>query len=230
MEKKRKKQIGRPRKAPAEGERVQLSFRVTPDLKRRLDEVADQLGRSQSQEAELRLERSFERQDLLTEALSLRYGKEAAGILIMLAEAMEAAGEARMSERKAILYEIGRLASRPWPDDPSALRQGLVAGIVTLALLLPITDQRVADVDALSVNAGVYTIWNLGCDVEESEPRHVRERVEAVRQLLPTDLLVSIRVRCSPPSFQFEYRNLKAALTFLSALATSYAEEKGIDP
>ena len=54
-----KKRAGRPRKEPEEGERVQISFRVTPNLKRLLTDAADRSGRSQSQEAEFRLERSF---------------------------------------------------------------------------------------------------------------------------------------------------------------------------
>ena len=53
------KRVGRPRIDPEDGERIQLSFRVTPELKRLLTAAADQSGRSQSQEAEFRLERSF---------------------------------------------------------------------------------------------------------------------------------------------------------------------------
>jgi len=56
---------GRPRKEPERGERVQLSFRVTPELKSRLDAAATKCGRSQSQEAELRLEKSFWLDDLI---------------------------------------------------------------------------------------------------------------------------------------------------------------------
>ena len=62
MEKKRKR-IGRPPKAPVAGERVSLGLRVTADIKRKLDEAATDTGRSQSQEAELRLEQSFMRGD-----------------------------------------------------------------------------------------------------------------------------------------------------------------------
>jgi len=40
--------------------RVVLSFRVTPALKRKLAAAAEENGRGQSQEAELRLERSFQ--------------------------------------------------------------------------------------------------------------------------------------------------------------------------
>lgn len=67
--------IGRPTKTPKPGERVSLGLRVTADLKRKLDEAAKKSGRSQSQEAELRLERSFEREALLPEVLTLACGE-----------------------------------------------------------------------------------------------------------------------------------------------------------
>lgn len=54
-----KKRIGRPTKAPKEGERVSLGLRVTPDTKRKLEAAAIQRGRSLSQEAEIRLEASL---------------------------------------------------------------------------------------------------------------------------------------------------------------------------
>jgi hypothetical protein len=59
MEKKRAR-MGRPTKAPSPGERVSLGLRVTAEIKRKLDEAGEKSGRSQSQEAEIRLERSFE--------------------------------------------------------------------------------------------------------------------------------------------------------------------------
>ena len=52
---------GRPRaQPPKSGERVPLGLRVTANIKRALDRAAERSGRSQSQEAEMRLERSFE--------------------------------------------------------------------------------------------------------------------------------------------------------------------------
>ena len=50
----------------APGERAGLSLRVTPVVKKRLERAAEKNGRSLSQEAELRLERSFERETRLT--------------------------------------------------------------------------------------------------------------------------------------------------------------------
>ena len=44
------KRIGRPTKPPKEGERVQLGLRVTPEMKKQLEEAAIRKGRSLSQE------------------------------------------------------------------------------------------------------------------------------------------------------------------------------------
>jgi hypothetical protein len=47
------------KESKVETPRVQLSFRITPYLKKRITEAALANGRSQSQEAEFRLEYSF---------------------------------------------------------------------------------------------------------------------------------------------------------------------------
>ena len=56
----KRKRIGRPTKKPKPGERVPLGLRVTADMKKRLEKAAIKSGRSISQEAELRLERSLD--------------------------------------------------------------------------------------------------------------------------------------------------------------------------
>jgi hypothetical protein len=58
---------GRPPKPPQEGERIGIGFRVTPALKRKIEAAAKESGRSQSQEIEFRLERSFEQQEMAKE-------------------------------------------------------------------------------------------------------------------------------------------------------------------
>ncbi len=57
----KRKRMGRPSKPPVPGERVSLGLRVTANMKMKLDQAAAESGRSQSQEAELRLEQSFMR-------------------------------------------------------------------------------------------------------------------------------------------------------------------------
>jgi len=53
-------------------------------LKYALDDSAAKSGRSQSQEAEFRLERSFHDQDLLNETMTLAYGSEGGAILAII--------------------------------------------------------------------------------------------------------------------------------------------------
>src|SRR5262249_40790251 len=84
-----RRKFGAPPKREAEpGERFQLGIRVTAELKGKLDAAAEQSGRSQSQEAELRLEHTFDRQGLLSEVLTLAYGKRAADDLMLLGATM----------------------------------------------------------------------------------------------------------------------------------------------
>ena len=79
-----------PKRDPRPGERFQLGVRVTPDLKRKLDAAAQESGRSLNQETELRLERSFDRQELLPEVLTLAYGEKVAANLMRLGAQMKA--------------------------------------------------------------------------------------------------------------------------------------------
>jgi hypothetical protein len=76
---------GRPTKAPKAGERVPLGLRVTADTKRNLDAAAKHSGRSQSQEAEFRLDLSFEHDATFGQS-DLRH------VAILMAVSFEAAG------------------------------------------------------------------------------------------------------------------------------------------
>ena len=88
----RKQTKKRPGRPAGPVERVPMSFRVTPDTKSRLEELAKQSGRSISQEAELRLERSFEREEALYEALSAVYDARLAGVVLAVAETIKMMG------------------------------------------------------------------------------------------------------------------------------------------
>lgn len=67
--------------------RVPLSLRVTPEMKDKLDAAAADSGRSLTQEIELRLERSFERQNILRDVLVLAYGPHLAGFIQAIGDA-----------------------------------------------------------------------------------------------------------------------------------------------
>lgn len=85
---------GRPTKAAPPGAKASLGLKVTASLKTRLEAAAEASGRTQSQEAEYRLERSFERQDLLVDLLSTAFGQKAAGYMMVMMIAFSDAGRA----------------------------------------------------------------------------------------------------------------------------------------
>ncbi len=78
----RKKRVGRPTKPGTAGLRNSLGLRVTADIKRKLEAAALKSGRSQSQEAEFRIEQSF-----LEERA--HGGRELHGLLLLMVGAAE---------------------------------------------------------------------------------------------------------------------------------------------
>lgn len=64
------KKTGRPIKTPAPHSRVSLGLKVTSGLKAMIEAAAAESGRTQSQEAELRLELSFDREAVVKQTLA----------------------------------------------------------------------------------------------------------------------------------------------------------------
>ena len=91
--------IGRPVKPAIEGERQMLSFRVTADTKRKLEDEANKSGRSISQETELRVQRSFD---------SETFAKYAADYSEMFAEQKKKQEE----DKEEILREVAEIKKR----------------------------------------------------------------------------------------------------------------------
>ena len=83
-------------------------------IKNRIDAAAKKNGRTQSQEAEHRIERSFEDEDILPRVLALAYGRELAGLLIALGSTMQTAG------RYSAYAEGGLDAIETWHESPRA--------------------------------------------------------------------------------------------------------------
>jgi len=185
------KKIGRPTKRPTAGVRVSLGLKVTPQIKERLDGAARSNGRTQSQEAEVRLERSFDREDLLSQGLSLAYGRELAGLLLLLASALEATGRlahtlaegnrahAAGTRRTAIPARRG-----DWLDDPYAFDQAARAALRILEAARPRSDGRgspAAPDDAFgeaSANSLLMAVRG------QLESHLTRDEVDRVRALL----------------------------------------------
>ena len=82
---------GRPALPPDPTKKSQLSVMVTATIKLKLEHEARRQGRTISQEAEARLERSFDRQDLLTEVMEPTYGGQTMALLMVLGEVLRSA-------------------------------------------------------------------------------------------------------------------------------------------
>jgi hypothetical protein len=74
------------------GTRAALGLKVTHEIKNKLDGAAKANGRTQSQEAEARIEQTFQMQDLLDQVLTLAYGAQLAGLMMAIGRAMKTAG------------------------------------------------------------------------------------------------------------------------------------------
>lgn len=136
-----KKFGGRPKREPKPGERVQLSFRITPEIKKRLDEAAEHSGRSQSQEAEFRLELSFHREQLLIESMTLLFGRELAGLIYTLGVVMSRVGTVTANRKM--------LGTTPWMVQPYPYDQAVRAAVSLLEALRPQGDPKLSvDVSA----------------------------------------------------------------------------------
>jgi hypothetical protein len=116
---------GRPRRTPKPGERVVLGLRVTPDLKHQLDAAAELSGRSQSQEAEFRLERSF------IEERSVG-GPKVHSMTNMITATFAHAGHMHARTNGRNDWETGE-----WVDDPNSFHEAMTETIEQLLLAMP---------------------------------------------------------------------------------------------
>ena len=135
------KRIGRPIKVAVPGKRVSLGLKVTSDIKKRLDNAAREWAH-QSQEAEARLERSFDHQDLLPQVLGLAYGRQLAAVLLMLGDAMKATGESAGFSATAVRPSPMVEGTQKWFDIPYAYDQAVRAADSILEALRPAGDPQ----------------------------------------------------------------------------------------
>jgi TraY domain len=92
-----------------------ISVRISPELKEKLFAATEANDRSLSQEAEVRLERSVRDEKSIEDALELAYGREFAGIILMLARAMTDAGRhVALMEKPTMPGSAADWLNRPW--------------------------------------------------------------------------------------------------------------------
>jgi hypothetical protein len=114
------------------GERIPLGLRVTRETKQKLDQAAHASGRSQSQEAELRLEQSFNSASALFDALDLAYGRHWTGLLLLLAQVAQLTGTRAVSAS-----QFNYNGCEDWVSDPYAYDQAVRAMTFALEAFRP---------------------------------------------------------------------------------------------
>jgi hypothetical protein len=181
-------EVKRGRGRPTVGERIPLGLRVTPELKQRLDAAAELSGRSQSQEAEFRLEHSFDREDLLFDVLRIAYGsKKIADLIMTVGAVFLVAGRAVASDNKI----RDRLKSRDWTSDPAVCDIAIEAAHTVLESFRPAghIPWLNAGLGALTANNFIKSIRHdsgnpAAEQMREILPATLRERLEAIAQRL----------------------------------------------
>jgi hypothetical protein len=134
------------------GERLPLGLRVTKETKQRLNRASQLSGRSQSQEAEFRLEQSFQATRTLFDALDLAYGRHWTGIVLALAHAAHMTGTRAMAVNHWDFY-----GAENWVLDPFAYDQAVNAIKAVLEAFRPKGEIKVAPVyDFAHFPAGTY--------------------------------------------------------------------------
>jgi TraY domain len=129
-----RKKMGRPLKPATTGSRVSLGLKVTAETKEKVAQAAEASGRTQSQEAEYRLEQSFDRLSLLPDALTLRLG-ELGGIVLWIAYAMEYNG--RHAAWAVSQGDVAKWQGDAWLDNATAYDAAVKAAHRTLELFRP---------------------------------------------------------------------------------------------
>jgi hypothetical protein len=144
-------------------------LRVAIDLKKKLKEASDASGRSQSQEAELRLEQTFNARHTLFDALDLAYGRRWTGILLAIAQSGQMTGTRALAVNK---WNFG--GCEDWVLDPYAYDQVVKAVNRILAEFKPKGDATAKPVGDFT-HLPVASLESLGKGFAEDILQNLKE-------------------------------------------------------
>jgi hypothetical protein len=96
----------------AKSETVQLKVRMKEPLRAMLEKAADERGISMNTEAVDRLQRTFQNQKVLQEALDLSFGAHISGLLMIIGDVM------RATAQTVSFAENGDPSLEIWSEDP----------------------------------------------------------------------------------------------------------------
>lgn len=181
------------------GDRVPLGLRVTLDLKERLDTAARNNGRSQSQEAEFRLERSFAQQALLDEVLDLAYGPRLAALLRLIARVLVDTGPNAAFQKTHDLPGI-----LDWLQNPAAVKEAKAAVDLVFDALQPEGDaelpQEYQRLGERMARGALVAIKDRGAGGELGDwAKPVRDRLGEIVDRIKIDPRDGMMINALPP-------------------------------
>lgn len=195
---------GRKAQTASPGQRVSLGLKVTPDVKNKLDAEAKANGRTQSQEAELRIENSFRNRRLIDEALALAYGEKTAATLLLLAETIrQSSDHAAWIMALAGREEVWR---EDWLSEPDMF--GIVARHLTRAIealrppgdvSAPLLDLDGQDLTVIFDKAGAANVLDAVIDPPNAVRQDLSVWAKPVAEKLGPDLVSRIRAKERAP-------------------------------
>ena len=181
------------RRKSGAGKRYPLNMRTTKAIRDKLEKAAAASGRSLAQEVELRLEQSFFSQELMIGGLELAYGRQLAGVLLLLGEAIQ------LSCKNSIALMI---LTRPgasdftkdfpfptnWIDTPVVFDEALLCVITILRALRPSPQvELIMDLEGPGVNdVGKFAASKLANEVlrDVAIDSEMQERAQTIHSLL----------------------------------------------
>ena len=197
------------------GKRYPLNMRTTQEVRSKLESAAKASGRSLAQEVESRLDRSFERQGLLSEVMELAYGSHLAATLMHLGRAM-----ARTGRHCGFMKNRTIEAADNWFLDPYAFDQAVQAanwflegvrppGDVALPKVLAAETQGVGmlpEEAADEINSIYARLGESSASTElltiigELDSMDQERLGETTRKMFPPETLNLIKKRQKPPA------------------------------
>jgi hypothetical protein len=149
-----------------------------------LEKAAGANGRSLTQEAEFRLERSFERHELLTDALELTWGPQLAGLILVIGGVLReySASVSRYSLLKGVGDDWGHELDN-WLGHPFVYDQAFKAIVEALEFLRPPGPAEPPDVVAAAL---IHAGWDdLGREIaRDLLPLILEGRTEHTKRVL----------------------------------------------
>jgi hypothetical protein len=116
----------------AKSETVQLKVRMKEPLRAMLEKAADERGISMNTEAVDRLQRTFQNQKVLQEALDLSFGPSISGLLMVIGDVM------RTTAQTVSFASTGDPSIENWSEDPLVFDEVAKAVATVLAESRPV--------------------------------------------------------------------------------------------